>query len=211
LRPSRLTRIRHGDRAAPAVALTFDDGPGPDTERILDALAGLGARATFFLVGSRVGSRERIVARIRAEGHEIGSHSWTHRRLADRPGIGWLELVRTSVALRRAGGVAPRYFRPPYAEWSVGLGRAARLAGLRMVTWDVDPRDWETRDPDVVTERVLDATRPGSIVLLHDGDGAASVGALPAIIAGLRQRGLEPVTMSALLGGARRTSGAGAA
>lgn len=208
---SRLTRIRHGGRAAPAVALTFDDGPGPDTERILDALARLDARATFFLVGARVAGRERVVARIRAEGHEIGSHSWTHGRLADRPASGWLELVRTSVALWRAGGVAPRYFRPPYAEWSVRLGRAARLARMRMVTWDVDPRDWQTRDPDAITERVLDATRPGSIVLLHEGDGAPSVRALPAIVTGLRKRGLEPVTLSALLGGSDHTSGAGPA
>lgn len=208
---SRLTRIRHGDRTAPAVALTFDDGPGPDTERILDALARLGAPATFFFVGSRVAGRERIVARIRAEGHEIGSHSWTHGRLADRPASGWLELVRTSLALWRAGGVAPRYFRPPYAEWSVRLGRAARLARMQMVTWDVDPRDWQTRDPDVITERVLDGTRPGSIVLLHEGNGAASVRALTAIVTGLRDRGLEPVTVSALLRDSSRTSATGPA
>jgi peptidoglycan/xylan/chitin deacetylase (PgdA/CDA1 family) len=199
-----LNRITHGDRAAAEVALTIDDGPGPDTERILDALAALGARATLFLVGSRVAGSERTVARIAAEGHELGSHSWTHGRLADRPISAWLELVRTSVALRRAAGVTPRYFRPPYFEWSTGLGWATRLTGMRVVTWDVDPRDWETRDPDVVTERVLAAARPGSIILLHEADGAASVGALPAIVAGLRERGLAPVTLSALLKGAGR-------
>jgi peptidoglycan/xylan/chitin deacetylase (PgdA/CDA1 family) len=208
---SRLTRIRHGDRTAPAVALTFDDGPGPDTERILDALARLEAPATFFFVGSRVAGREGIVARIRAEGHEIGSHSWTHGRLADRPASGWLELVRTSVALWRAGGVAPHYFRPPYAEWSVRLGRAARLARMQMVTWDVDPRDWQSLDPDVITERVLDGARPGSIVLLHEGNGAASVRALPAIVTGLRERALEPVTLSTLLRDSGRTSATGPA
>jgi peptidoglycan/xylan/chitin deacetylase (PgdA/CDA1 family) len=135
-----------------------------------------------------------------AEGHEVGSHSWTHGRLPDRLASGWLELVRTSVALRRAGGGVPRYFRPPYAEWSLGLGRAARLARMRMVTWDVDPRDWQTKDPDVIAERVLDGARRGSIVVLHEGNGAPSVGALPAIVAGLRERGLEPVTVSTLLG-----------
>jgi peptidoglycan/xylan/chitin deacetylase (PgdA/CDA1 family) len=180
--------------------LTFDDGPGPDTLRLLDALAAGKAAGTFFLVGSRVQAHTDVVAQIAAEGHEIGSHSWGHDRPSRRRVAAFRNLVRTSVAIRRAAGVRPRWFRPPYAKWSRGLILTARVAGMRTVIWDADPRDWETVDPGEVVEQVLRSTRAGSIVLLHDG-GAATVEALPSIIDNLRIQGLEMVTVSMLLGG----------
>jgi peptidoglycan/xylan/chitin deacetylase (PgdA/CDA1 family) len=192
------TPIHHGSRSRNAVALTFDDGPGTETARILDALADADARATFFLVGSRVAAHANAVARIAAEGHEIGSHSWGH----DRPGRSQpavlRDLVRASVAIRRAAGASPRWFRPPYARFTRGLMLTARLAGMGTVTWDVDPRDWERDDPGDVVEEVLRSTRSGSIVLLHDG-GPATVESLPSIVENLRLQGLDLVTVSDLL------------
>jgi len=182
--------------------LTFDDGPGPETSRILDQLGAAGAAATFFLVGSRIPSRGGLVARIAAEGHEVGSHSWSH----SRPGRGRLavgaELLRTSFAIWRAAGAFPRCFRAPYAKSTPGLVRAARLLRMRTIGWDVDPRDWEIDDPAEVVERVLRSARPGSVVVLHEGAGAGStVDALPSLLQNLRAQGLTTVTVSELLAG----------
>jgi peptidoglycan-N-acetylglucosamine deacetylase len=192
------TPIRHGSRSRNAVALTFDDGPGTETPRILDALAEAEARATFFLVGSRVPAQADGVARIAAEGHEIGSHSWGHDRAGRSHPAVLRDLVRASVAIRRAAGAPPRWFRPPYARFTRGLMLTARLAGMGTVTWDVDPRDWERDDPGDVVEEVLRSTRSGSIVLLHDG-GPATVESLPSIVENLRLQGLDMVTVSHLL------------
>lgn len=181
------------------VALTFDDGPSSGTETLLDLLGERGARATFFLVGSRVAGRGAAVARIAREGSEIGSHSWDHGRLTSQRLRGLAGLLRTSAAIRRVAGARPRLLRPPYGEWSPGLWAAARLAGLRMVNWDVDPRDWESRDAGEVASRVVDSAQPGSIVLLHDaGNGLAPV-TLPLILDGLESRGLRAVTASEVL------------
>jgi len=156
--------------------------------------------ATFFLVGSQVASHAAAVVRIRAEGHEIGSHSWGHERPGRTGATVFRDLIRTSLAIHRVAGVRPRWFRPPYAQSTPRLVRAARLAGMRTVTWDVDPRDWERGDPGDVVEQVLRSARGGSIVVLHDG-GPATVDALPSIVDNLRIQGLDLVTVSTLLGG----------
>lgn len=137
------------------------------------------------------------VARIAAAGHEIGSHSWSHDRPGRTHAAMLRDLIRSSLAIRRVAGVRPRWFRPPYANWTPGLVRVARLAGMQTLTWDADPRDWEIDDAAEVVERVLRSARAGSIVLLHDGR-RATVEALPSTIDNLRTQGLDPVTVSAL-------------
>lgn len=187
-------------RRRPDVALTFDDGPGDATEALLAELARGAVPATFFIVGSRIRGREPLIRSIAAGGHELGCHSWSHGRLARRPARAWIELRRTALALRRAGAPSPRLFRPPYLSWSRALGSAVRLAGMRAVGWDVDPRDWEVRDPELIVDRVYSGTHSGSIVVLHDrADCAATRAAVPALIGGLRDRGMRLVTVSELL------------
>ena len=198
-RPARFAPARR----RPDVALTFDDGPGDATETLLAELARHTAPATFFVVGSRIRGREPLIRSIAAGGHELGCHSWSHRRLARRPARAWIELRRTGRALRHAGAPSPRLFRPPYSSWSRALGSAVRLAGMRAVGWDVDPRDWEARDPELIVDRVYSGAHSGSIVILHDrADCAATRAALPALIGGLRDRGMRLVTVSELLAAA---------
>jgi peptidoglycan/xylan/chitin deacetylase (PgdA/CDA1 family) len=179
--------------------VTFDDGPSAGTPRILDELKAAGATATFFVVGSRLADRADLVARIAADGHEVGSHSWSHGRPGrSRAAFLW-ELARTSFAIRRAAGEIPHCFRPPYAKWTPRLVQAARLAGMRTVAWDVDSRDWESDDPAEVVERVMRSARPGSIVLLHEGTREVTIDALPSILDNLSAQGLATVTVSSLL------------
>ena len=191
----------HGPREIPRVALTFDDGPGALTAAILDVLGQLGARATFNVLGERVRGHEEILGRTISEGHELGSHAEHHERLSGRPLDALAQLVRTNAALRAAIGVSPRVFRAPYGAVSRGVVRAARVAGLVTVGWDVDPRDYETPGADAIHQRVAEAVRPGSIVLLHDDRRALeqTVTAVERIVATLDERGLRCVTVSELL------------
>jgi peptidoglycan-N-acetylglucosamine deacetylase len=192
----------HGPRDRPRVALSFDDGPGALTARLLDVLGEHGARATFNVLGERVAGREPLLRRTLAEGHELGSHAEHHDRLGGRPLEALRQLLRTNARLRGATGRAPRVFRAPYGEVSAGVVRAARLSGLVTVGWDVDPRDYETPGAEAIHDRVAAAVRPGSIVVLHDDRRARvqTVVATEQILATLAGRGLAAVTISELLG-----------
>lgn len=201
-RPGRPSYFDHGPREAPSVSLTFDDGPGALTAALLDVLGDRSARATFNVLGERVPGREQLLSRAIAEGHEVGSHAEHHERLAGRPLDALGQLLRTNAALRAAIGISPRVFRAPYGAVSPGVVRAARVAGLVTVGWDVDPRDYETPGADAIYQRVVDAVRPGSIVLLHDDRRGLeqTVTAVERILRRLDERGLRCVTVSELIG-----------
>lgn len=192
--------MRHGPRSVRRIALTFDDGPGPLTELVLDALGERGARATFNVLAERVAGHPELIARTLAEGHELGNHSFAHDRLARHPLRAYRELARANAAIGAAAGVTPRVFRPPYGAWSRGLVAAARGAGLLTVNWDVSPRDWENPGVEAIRERVVSRARPGSIVVLHDERRATEQTPLSvrAILRDLED--YEFVTVSELLG-----------
>jgi peptidoglycan-N-acetylglucosamine deacetylase len=200
--------IRHGARTQQRVALTFDDGPNdPHTLRVADALERAGVRGTFFVVGKAVDARPDIVAALHARGHLIASHAYSHRKIATLAPA-YPELARTQRTIVARIGVAPAFFRPPYGVWTPFVLAAAARAGLRVVNWDVITSDWSLRDSARIARNIVDTVRPGSIVVLHDGgegdlvaDRSATVAALPAILAGLRERALEPVRLDELLGG----------
>ncbi|MER7490308.1 polysaccharide deacetylase family protein [Streptomyces sp. NPDC126497] len=183
------------------VALTFDDGPDPEsTPRFLDALEGLGVRATFFVLGDRVVRHPSVARETVRRGHELAVHGWSH----DRP---WLPapaddvraLLRAADAVRELTGGHPLWYRPPYGILTSGRWAAARTAGLRPVLWTVWGRDWTAgATPASVRSAVTDGLRGGGTVLLHDTDGMsapgcwrAALGALPGIVAGCREAGLS--------------------
>lgn len=153
--------------AEPVMALTFDDGPDPaSTPRILEALARHGMKATFFLVGARARRHPGLVARIAAEGHAIGNHSWDH------PSLPTLSMRAVADQIRRTRGVlAPhgqRLLRPPYGHQDPRTHLAARLLGYRVVAWSAAGEDWRGDDAETVAGRILARAAPGAIVLLHD-------------------------------------------
>jgi peptidoglycan/xylan/chitin deacetylase (PgdA/CDA1 family) len=160
----------------PVVALTFDDGPHPaTTPAVLQLLSAYGARATFFMLGKAAATYPTLVQQVAAAGHAIGNHSWDHPSF---PALSSRERRAQIAACRRA--IAPygdRLFRPPYGDQDI----ASRLDALRtrhqVVTWSVDTGDWHGEAPGVIVYRIVAEVRPGSIVLLHDGDPAALDGA----------------------------------
>lgn len=179
------------------VALTFDDGPRPGTtERLLDGLKERGASATFFLIGEQLEDNRDLVARMAAEGHQLGNHTWSHRRLdAEAPEEAAQEIRRTEEALEEICGAGSYWLRPPYGE--VGPGLESQV-GVPMVKWSVDPRDWESRNADKVTRAILEAVQPNSIILLHD-IYPSSVDAALRVVDALQKEGYWFVTVEELL------------
>ena len=189
-----------------AVALTFDDGPSEDTERVLDVLDEYGLRATFFMTGRHVESLPQTARRVVAEGHEVGNHSYSHPIFLYRtPRETRQQLERAQTVITKATGIRPKLARPPCGVRTPAYFRAAEKLGLRTVQWDVAGFDWKTRSAKQIAHEVLRRVVPGSIILLHDGDSEGkqdrreTVVALPLIIEGLRARGLHVVPLAEML------------
>ncbi|MBY8879701.1 polysaccharide deacetylase family protein [Actinacidiphila acidipaludis] len=181
------------------VALTFDDGPDPaSTPAFLDALEGLGVRATFFVLGERLARHRALGAEIAARGHELGTHGWTHGRPWWPDPRGEIRgLRRAAHGVREAAGTSAVWYRPPYGVLTGDRLLAARRCGLRPVLWSVWGRDW-TADATAasVLHTVGRGLTGGATVLLHDSDRhsapgcwRATLGALPALVARCRERG----------------------
>jgi len=183
----------------PVVALTFDDGPGDATDAVATALARFGVPATFFVVGSVATEEPDLLAALVTAGHTVGSHSWSHRRIDDASDRDLAEeVVRTAMMIEDATGRPAPWFRPPYRKADAPRWDAvAGPLGFHTVTWSVDPRDWEAREPVAIATAVLDHLHPGAIVLLHDGGGerSATVEALPLIVHGARLAGYRFVAL----------------
>jgi peptidoglycan/xylan/chitin deacetylase (PgdA/CDA1 family) len=180
------------------VALTFDDGPDEETGRLLDVLAARRVPATFFVIGRQVREHPALVRRMAGEGHEIGNHTYSHRRLTGLPAPDVHgELRRTAEAIGEATGSVPRLVRPPFGTVSEEVAAEVEAP---IILWSVDPRDWRIRDSRVISQRVVADVRPGSIVVLHDVY-RTTVDAVPAIIDLLKGEGYTFVTVSELFGG----------
>lgn len=152
------------------VALTFDDGPGLYTPRLLGILRGARARATFFVVGANLHStRLKRYMRWEAGQGALGDHTWTHALLtALSPAQVAFQIGHTKRAVSQATRAPVSLFRPPYDERDPTIDRIVRSMALVDVLWDVDPRDWATSDWQAIGDRVVAGLRPGAIVILHE-------------------------------------------
>jgi peptidoglycan/xylan/chitin deacetylase (PgdA/CDA1 family) len=193
----------HGSRDSRRIALTFDDGPDPlRTPALLDALAELGAPATFFVLGQHVDAHPELARRIAREGHEVGNHTYTHPYLPLwRSRDVACELVAADAAIERATGTVPTIARPPYGGRSPRNVRVFDRHAKRVVLWDVNSFDWKGMTAEAITQRVLARVRPGSIILLHEArtGGEVTVEAVRMLVPALRARGYELSTVSRTL------------
>ena len=194
-------RIPTRARLPDAVALTFDDGPdAAGTPRVLDALAELGATATFFLVGEQVLRAPALAAEIVSAGHAVAVHGHRHRallRLGGRTVV--RDLDRAAAAIAAHADVVPRLHRAPYGAYSWPALHAVRARGWAPVLWSRWGRDWRAgATPASVAAAVGADLRAGDVLLLHDADAysapgcwRATVGALPRIAEAVAARGLR--------------------
>ncbi|MDU5308234.1 MAG: polysaccharide deacetylase family protein [Varibaculum cambriense] len=184
------------------VALTFDDGPGPDTPKLLDTLKAENVPATFLLVGKAVATYPDTVAREFKEGHSLGVHTWNHPQLTKIPDDKIVnEITSTADAIKKAAPDAKLTFtRPPYGAFNPRVISVLKSLNHAALIWDVDTLDWKHRDPNAVFSQVQQQTKPGSIILMHDIH-PTSIQAVPEIIKYLRSQGFTMVTVPELFGG----------
>ncbi|MEV6359043.1 polysaccharide deacetylase family protein [Nocardia asteroides] len=181
------------------VALTFDDGPTERTPEVLRMLAELRVPATFYLVGGELAAHPEYGAAIAAAGHEIGNHSYSHRRMVLISGdTVRSEIERTDAEIRRTGYQGPITFRPPYGKKLWSLPSYLAEHDRTTVTWDVEPDSAGGAGREAIVADTLAQTRPGSIILLHVMHGSESAAAVPEIVRGLRAQGYEFTTVSDL-------------
>jgi len=193
--PLRRMLCWHGVRSRAKVAITFDDGPQPGvTPDVLEVLRGKRVRCTFFLLGRELAGNEEIVEQILSDGHEIGIHGFDHCR------TGIPAQVHAARSELERMGTRSALLRPPHGTLGVRSLLWSALHGYTTVIWSFDARDsmryegkWGGQPAD------YGRIRAGDIVLMHD-DNPVCVAELPGLIDAVRKKGLEPVTVSELLG-----------
>ena len=177
------------------VALTFDDGPsGRFTRRLLEGLKERDVKATFLLCGYRVELYPKEAARIAREGHEIGLHGYSHDPMSD------MSKSQVTGEIQKTAQLLPydvRFLRPPGGKYNEATIAAARKAGLAILSWSLDPKDWACDDAATITERVVEKVKDGDVILLHDMSDSSVTAAL-RIVDRLEARGFRFVTVSEL-------------
>ncbi|KUL26701.1 polysaccharide deacetylase family protein [Actinoplanes awajinensis] len=195
----------------PVVAFTFDDGPAPRwTPMVLDALDAANVPATFFMVGQNLAKNADLV-RGRMDRHEIGNHTWAHDDLAtlDLNGV-TKTLKRTEDEIHQQFGRPVTLLRPPFGHIGGSTMLAADSLGYDVVLWSKAMREkMFAGNPEGQAKDIVDAVRPGSILLAHDeGDDRrlVTIKGLATMFAGLRDRGFRMVTVSDMIATGKKHS-----
>lgn len=200
--PQGVKVVLHGDRRRGEVALTFDDGPSDDlTRRVSELLQREGVSSTFFVLGAHADKRPKVLGEVLGAGHELAIHGYDHRSFKLMvPSELRRQLQRSADAVEVATGLRPRLLRPPYGRFPETAMDVFAEEDLDIVLWSIDSEDWSKEgDPGAIVDSVVRTANPGSIILLHDVK-LQTYRALPALIQGLRSKGLEPVPVSKLTG-----------
>ncbi len=202
--------FREGPGVFKVVALTFDDGPNlVYTPAILDILKEKEVPATFFMVGRHVEQHPEIAKRIVAEGHEVGSHTYSHANLLGASGIKVMqEIIRGQTAIEEVTGERPKYFRPPRGLYSIETLEVIENEELSLILWSVSSQDWLGGRWRDIVRNVIKGVEPGAILLFHDsgdfitaqgGERMNTVKALPVIIDTLREEGYSFISVRDML------------
>jgi peptidoglycan-N-acetylglucosamine deacetylase len=186
------------DDDSKSIALTIDDGPDPEyTPQVLQLLRRYHVTATFSMIGLHVAAYPQLARDVAQDGHRIANHTWTHADLAGMRVHGVHdEMIRASDAIEAAAGVRPGLFRAPYGAWSGAVIRECERMTMIPVDWSVDPRDWSMPGVRSIVRNIMRNTRPGSIILEHDGGGNRSetVAALRIVLPRLLDEGYRFAT-----------------
>ena len=194
--------ISAGGRQRREIALTFDDGPGPYTPRLLDQLQRLHVPATFFEIGFMFQWFHGSASRELRMGDVIGDHTETHPMMAElSPSAQQSQIVDQTQWVHKYGGPIPRLWRPPYGSYNATTLAILRRQHMLMVLWTIDTDDYLRPGVDAIVHSAVAGARPGAIILMHDagGDRTQTIAALPRIVHALHQRGYKLVTVPQLI------------
>jgi peptidoglycan/xylan/chitin deacetylase (PgdA/CDA1 family) len=194
--------VVHGPRERPVVALTFHgQGDAQIVGRLLDELAKGGAHVTVLAVGTWLQQVPAMAKRILDGGHELGNHTQHHLDIKAMPADkAYAEIEACASELQKLTGSIGTWFRPSQTVHSTPLieAQAAKVGYRTCLSYDVDSLDYTDPGADAIVKATLGGVQNGSIVSMHFGH-AGTVTAMPAILDGLRSRGLQPVTMTELM------------
>ncbi|WP_219994332.1 polysaccharide deacetylase family protein [Actinokineospora spheciospongiae] len=215
--------IRTVTTPTPQVVLTYDDGPVPeDTPGVLSALSDAGATATFFVLVARAERNPSLLGEIVDAGHEVALHGIDHVRLTTlSPGEVLRRTREGKERLEQMLGAPVRWFRPPYGAQQPATWAAIRRCGLESVVWNRTGYDWQDDPVGEVAERTLAGASAGDVILMHDGHAGLDVGVddgpapgfsreglARAVLGGLAERGLAPVSLGEAVGTGKAVKGA---
>lgn len=183
------------DKESKMIALTFDDGPNYNTNKVLEVLEEYNVPATFFVLGSKIKGNEHIIKRIKESGSEIANHTYNHKILTRLTEVEVRkEIASTSNQIYKVTGEYPTLLRPSYG---IINKKVKLLADTPIIIWDIDTLDWKYHNSKKIAGRVLSKAKDGSVVLMHDVYSSTS-NALKIIIPELKERGYTFVTVSEL-------------
>lgn len=168
------TYIEKGKNSERFVSLTFDDGPGCQTEYLLALLTKLGVKATFFMVAEQVEQNKMLAKRIVESGHSVGMHGYTHKSTVNISASEFFnqQFKRCRRTFQRVLDITPKWYRPPYGEITIEQVRVLESEEIKLIGWSIDPWDWSNSEKDdhadIVTNKIITQLHPGAIILLHD-------------------------------------------
>lgn len=187
------------DPSKPMLALTFDDGPSEETDKIVKVLAQYNARATFCVIGNKVESFAAVLKRTLAGGNEIACHTWSHPKLTTKSlGVIKSQIVKTNEAVKEVAGYTIKVLRPPYGAINKNVRSACKENDMIIATWNIDTLDWKNRNTNKTYRAVIKGAKNGNIILMHDlysTTAAAAEKAIPELI----EKGFQLVTVSELM------------
>lgn len=182
------------------VAITFDDGPTPYTENVLELLSIYNVKATFFCIGTQIEKHSEILKKTALAGHTIGNHTYSHSRqmsiFSVEKTVG--ELQVTNNLIEKYTGCKPLFFRPPFGVTSPGIAKALRKTGHYVIGWNVRSLDAVIDSEEKIFNRIKGRLAPGCIILLHD-TSQKTVNVLEQLLLLLQEEGYKAVTVNELL------------
>ncbi|HEX3020148.1 MAG TPA: polysaccharide deacetylase family protein, partial [Chitinispirillaceae bacterium] len=200
-------KVISSGKPVPAVALTFNNGPGVSTDTILKILARYNAHATFFIIGENAEANPELLRKISQAGHEIGNQTYSHKigSAIQAPSRLNQQIIKTDEVIHSITGQKSILFRPPLGMRNPWMIRECNNIGKSVVLWNVDSRDWLHLSPEIMQHSILNTVGPGSIILFHDRLDTKkdkfmnnTVEALPQVLENLTKRGYTFLTVSEL-------------
>jgi peptidoglycan/xylan/chitin deacetylase (PgdA/CDA1 family) len=183
-----------------SIAITFDDGPSPNTLLVLDLLKKYEVKATFFFIGKNIEKHPELLIKIIQEGHIVGNHSYSHSPFFDffRKKRMIQELENTNALILKITGKNARFFRPPYGVTNPSIRKALEVTKHQVIGWNIRSMDGLIKSESIIYNRIINRISPGAIILMHDTT-LQSVNVLEKVLLFLKENKYNVVSLEQLL------------